>query len=337
VPQRKALLRVLVQGKRETRSPAEQVSGLPRSHARVVVINVATDLTTALAIASARRYVDAPVLLINCDPSDTSRRLMDRLASRLQFDIVEAPRQAHGRILDWVFRSIPSDIVVLLDSDAEIRSDKFVRRRLKLFKNRQIFGAGFTLVGPSWLPKLDAESGGLLMEQMWTPCLFLRRSYVVEALEAGVSFCYQAVYNDIRWSPTASRLLAKRFDNEWVESSRSLQRLPAGLRKRLRTATFPRLRWARRSFRGFRPNYVIFDTGAAIFEYCRYQRYWVFVGSNIRLLDDDEVYHYGGVTRDGLDTGLVRSKRRTDAIQRHARLRLRAVYGIDWDELIAGT
>jgi hypothetical protein len=122
---------------------------------------------------------------------------------------------------------------------------------------------------------------------------------VREALQASRSFSHFTLYNDIAVSPRLSRLLASRFP-DLTHRSPQFARLPRALRQRWESQPFDRMAWLRRDFNGQRPNYVFYDTGASIYQYCKYDRDWMFVGLDSRLHSVD-VAHYHGVTRQALN------------------------------------
>lgn len=165
----------------------EQLSGV---RCRTVIINVHTDLITARALLSALAHNALPVLVINCDPTEASRKVFETLMSTYEFDLIEAPLALHGTTLDWVFSSLPDERVLLLDSDAEIRKDGFVEWMGDKLDHGLCFGAGFLwgpfLIDEEWKSPPGAEI--LYMERPWIPCVMLKVEPVRSALAAGVSF-----------------------------------------------------------------------------------------------------------------------------------------------------
>ncbi len=310
-------------------------SSLPAEPARCVIINVNTESVTTLALASALRHADMPVLLLNCAPTAASTAHFEALlADGWKFDILDAPLRTHGATLDWVFRWIAADLVLLLDSDAEIREPGFCARLRSFFATPIVFGAGF-VNGPTWLEERHGASHrtGLRHERAWMPSVMFRTAHVRAALDAGMSFETRVIYNDLRWSRKVSQLLATRFMNAYVPRAPVLSRLPARTQAGLRSASLPWLAGGRREFYGHRPNYVYCDTGTDIFQWCRYQQQWVFAGLNVALLKD-EVAHYQGVTRRAL-----RPRQQNAAVLEDITAevvdRLKREYGIAWDELAA--
>ena len=313
------------------------LSVLPVASARAVVINVGTELMTTLALASAKRHAAMPLLLVNCDPTPESSALFDRLATAWGFDVVEAPRRTHGATLDWLFAELPADVVLLLDSDAEIRSTAFVERMWSSFGRPSVFGAGF-VEGPSWLDELSgvAPHTCFYQERPWVPCVMLRTAHVRSALEGGRSFAAHRIYNDVMWSRKVSAVLATRFQTDLVPKSSIIRRLPSPVRSWLSRQDLPWLAWARRDFYGHRPNYVVCDTAADVYQSCKHQRGLVFAGFPSVLQTHDEVVHYGGVTRAHLGRGGGFKRDMVD-IEDEVTRRLAEHYDIDWDDCVRRT
>lgn len=309
-----------------------RLSELPAAPARAVVINVGTELMTTLALASAKRHAAMPLLLVNCDPTPESSALFDRLGAEWEFDVVEAPRRTHGGTLDWLFEGLPAEVVLLLDSDAEIRSTEFIERMSSSFDRPSVFGAGF-VEGPWWLePRFGVTPRTcLFQERPFVPCVMLRTDSVRAALATGASFETRTIFNDVMWSERASRWLAMRFQNGFVPRSRVLKRLPGPVRTWLAARRFPALAWARRDFYGHRPNYVYCDTGADVYQWCRYDQWLVFAGTANALRTKDDVVHYKGTTRRSLGYGSP-GIRVLDDLETVIVERLATVYATDWDE-----
>lgn len=302
---------------------------LEPSTRRTVVINVGTDLVATRAVLSAIEVVGDPVLLVNCDPADAGRRTFDRLQARYQFDVFEAPIRDHGATLDHLFASLHDELILLLDSDAEILDLAFVARMRAAFRHPRTFGAGFTH-GPYFLsPELGAPPGFLCMERPWLPCVMLRRSAIQEALDAGHSFLHRSVPNDIGLSPRISRFLGGRYGPPWTPRSMRFDQLPSWARQRMSTWHLDRLQFARRRYHGHRPTVAYYDTGSDIYNYLRFRREMLFAGIPMELIDG-EVHHYAGVTRCSLwGPFLLDTDERT--IEDEVIARLADRYGYIWE------
>ena len=156
---------------------------------------------------------------------------------------------------------------------------------------------------------------------------------VRQALEHGVSFEARVIHNDVRWSRPISRLLAGRFvDDPHAPAIRAVRRLPRAWQDRMRTSRLQALRWARGDFYGTRPNYVFADMGADVYHWCRYRRAMLFAGLPAKLVRDDEVFHYGGVTRLTLSPWQTNGTRLA-SIEARVRQRLAEAYDVEWESL----
>ena len=90
---------------------------LATSHNQAVIINVGTRQVTTLALLSALRHAQMPVLLIDCESNDGSWDYFTRLMEDRPFDMLSAPLRQHGETLDWLFQNINCDNLLLIDSD----------------------------------------------------------------------------------------------------------------------------------------------------------------------------------------------------------------------------
>jgi hypothetical protein len=297
---------------------------------RTVVINVNTDLVATRALLSAVEVVGGPVLLVSCDPTPEGRAHFAALADKYGFDIVELPTRAHGDTLDLLFTELPDERLLLLDSDAEVRSAEFVDWMRAKLDHPLAFGAGFTW-GPFFLPESWAATPGTLlyMERPWIPCALFKVAPVREALAAGRSFRVRMEPNDVALSPRLSRILAARWDPTWATDSRLWRRLPGPLRRRLAGARLEWLRWARRRYHGLRPNMACYDTGADVYEHLKFERELLYAGIPVELAGD-EVHHYSGVTRYALH-GSFALDTSTDDIETEVVARLADRYGYTWE------
>src|SRR5262249_17251284 len=128
----------------------------------------------------------------------------------LTFDLVSAPLRPHGAALDWLFAGVPSDKVLLVDSDLEILGPAILAFMREFIDDECTFGCGF-VNGPGWL---DDHGGTILdhayyAERPWIPLTLLKVGFVREALRAGRSFLARTVYNDFAPSQVLSRLIAE--------------------------------------------------------------------------------------------------------------------------------
>jgi hypothetical protein len=265
---------------------------------RAIIVNVATELATTIAVASVRAALPtARVLVINCDPAVSSMVHFQYLADAWDFDLLDLPLQWHGVILDQLLPALPDDeVFMLLDSDAEIVDPTWASAMVAAVQEPGVYGSGFLQAG-GWLEATDVK--GVAPCTCWWPtkfftcCATLRASVVRDALQSGVSFTPRTIHNDVRSSPTLSRLLAMRFDDNDVLRSPEdppivvrpiVDRLPARVRNWLTGARLEWLSWARDDYDGHRPNYVYCDTGQQMHAWCTAQGL-EFVGGVIPRFD----------------------------------------------------
>jgi hypothetical protein len=165
---------------------------------------------------SALTHTDAPVLIINCGSRDGSRRHFEALASahRLAFHWLEWPLRPHGDALDALFRRVPADNVLLIDSDVELRTASLFDLMLsRLNSDANAYGAGF-LHGPAWL---GADQGlpphtAYYAERMWIPLVLLRTRAIRSALARhGSSFRPRRTFLELPHNPMLARVLGYRF------------------------------------------------------------------------------------------------------------------------------
>lgn len=292
---------------------------------RVVVVNVATDLVATRALLSAITFCDIPVLLLNCEPSHASRDHSDALMEHFRFDLLEVPLRLHGDQLDALFSQTADERIMLLDSDAEIRDAGFVAWMRAMMDLPAVFGAGF-LEGPFWIPESwKAPPRSLLyMQRPWMPCVMFRVEAIRNALQAGRNFGPHFEPNELWFSRRLANLLAARFDQPWGRDSRAFRRLPRSLRRRASTWSLDPLGLARRRYYSLRPKMAVFDTGALIYEYLRYERGLVFAGLDVELAGQ-KVHHYGGVTRSEMFGPMPLDVRAND-VENEVRDRLATAY-----------
>ena len=304
---------------------------------RVLIINVHTELVSTLAVLSALRHAPGMrVLLVDCDQTPAGRDHWDRLTRRWDFDVVGQPLRSHGIALDHLVPQLRAEVFLKLDSDAELRSPTVIPELLGRFRHPRVFGAGWT-EGGWWMNENQnaAPFTAIYHERPWTQCVVFRSALVRQALDRGISFEARVIHNDVRWSRSLSRLMASRFlGDPHAPDQPALECLPERWQLRLRTSRLTALAWARGDFYGNRPNYVFADMGADVYHWCKYKRAMLFAGLPAKLVREDDVFHYGGVTRLALDPGQTNGVR-LEAIAAGVRRRLGEVYDVEWESLSA--
>lgn len=279
---------------------------LPPREQQAVIINVGTKVFTTLALMSALRHAEMPVLIVDCESADGSREHFAALMEAYEFDLVAAPLRKHGRTLDWLFGQIAAETVLLIDSDAEILDREIIGLMRRSIAHQRVFGSGF-VHGPSWL--LHHPGIGYYQERPWMPLAMFRAVLVREALASGRSFIARKIYNDFAPSALLSHILAARFRVA-----------------RFRNSKLAWLNAFKRDYYGHKPSYVYCDTGAEIYQYLRHQRGYEFAGLPW-VLHPPYVAHIHGVTRLHLHPTDPNGTHPEDALPA-VRQRLKDAYGI---------
>lgn len=293
----------------------DNISDLPAIDELAVIINCGTKEVSTLALLSTLRYADMPVLVIDCESKDGSVEHFKTLMLTYSFDLLSAPLQAHGMTLDWLFRTVPAEKVLLVDSDLEILDPAIVRFMREFIDEELTFGAGF-VNGPGAMGGAFNEDGLCIdanpyfEERPWIPLTMLKVKFIREAISEGQSFGGKIIYNDFIFSRTISKKLAH-----------------LRARNRLLHAMNLRLPWFfRKRFYGKYPAIVYCDTGALLHCYLKYERELYFAGLPDRHLARFTL-HFGGVTRAAAlasDVSAIEQKRR---VLEEAETRLRERYG----------
>lgn len=225
---------------------------------RAIVINVRTELVTTLALASIRKNADCPILLINCDPTESSNAYFDGLSEEWGFDVLRWPIRPHGHALDQLFSESKDTFLWLVDSDAEIYSpDYFPQMIADLRIDEGIFGAGF-VHGPGWLSGKEKSGDGNAMYQIrpWIPCTGLRVSHMKEAIEHGVSFIDRTIREDLQ---------------RWI------------------------MKFSETDVDAINIDAIYCDTGADMYMWQTYKKERIYMGRSVHI--NSAVNHYHGVTR----------------------------------------
>jgi hypothetical protein len=284
----------------------QHISELRASNEQAVIINVGTKLVTTLALMSALRYANMPILLIDCESTDGSLQHFTKLMQQYRFDLLSAPLKNHGHTLDWLFQNIPVHNVLLIDSDLEITKPGLIELMRTLIARPQAFGSGIVHAG-DWMTALNMPHA-YYEERMWIPLTLLKVPIIRAALGAGMSFVPRGIFNDFPPSTFISRMLVKRF------------RIPLA-----RDLKLSWLNMLKREFHGIKPSFMQYDTGAELYQYLKVQHY-AFMGLPMRL-SQSYTTHFHGVTR------LLLNKRDTNgvalaSIAEQVSRRLRHEYGM---------
>lgn len=283
---------------------------LPRTSEMAVVINCGTLAAATLALLSSLRYLGMPVVLIDCESSDGSYAHFEGLLAREDFYLLQAPLRPHGITLDWLFKRVLADKVVLVDSDLEIRGEEIAAFMRRHIDEPVVFGTGF-VQGPT---TIDDKQGtflehAVLAERPWIPLVMLRTDRIRQALEAGKSFAAKTVYG----ARFGQRLLLRRFID-----LRCRGRIPKGTR-------WPQ--WMTEPHFAWWPEVVYYDTGGQIFHHLRYERELYMVALPERA-HERYCTHFGGLSREAMGHQ-ARNEGVEVEVQATLLRRLREGYGLD--------
>lgn len=271
-----------------------------------VIINVATPRVTLLALHSACRYLQIPLLLIECS---TGRDAVDLTSLETADDVyvVRAQRRPHGAMLDALFRCVRAPMVYLIDSDIEfLAPDAFDQMRVEM-ADRSAFGSGM-MHAASWLPAAGAPYG-YYVERMWLPFCGLRTRYVRAALDAGESFLHRRQPNDVAASEALSWLLMWRW------------RLPL-----FNHCSLNFLSRYRCEAYGVKAGFYYFDTGAQLYQsLLRKQLCYHALDASIMAIS---VKHFHGVTRRRISL-LDRTGTAQTSLECYVSARLAEHYGVN--------
>jgi hypothetical protein len=293
--------------------PPLQLFTLPEFNTVTVVINVGTHLVTTLALLSAKRHTDFPVVVIDCSTENDEYLYFEKLQNHIDFFVVKMPLRIHGETLDILFRNINTEHILLLDSDAEITNPSFLD--CDLYRKDDTFGMGF-IQGPSKMLEGSMDNWQFLyyQERMFIPCVQLKRQKILEALDAGCSFAAKEVYNDFPFFPVISRILYRRFSFTFFQK----HDIPFFSPFRARYNDY------------HKPSMIYYDTGAEVYMYLKYKCGYDFIGLPSKH-HGKYFNHYHGITRRMLNKNDTNSSEyKPDEIKK----RLVDVYGFNYDEFI---
>jgi len=294
------------------------LSELAHVPVRAVIINCNTRWVTTLALLSALRHAGVPVLLMDCESTDGSWGWFIELSQRHAFDLIKAPLHPHGHTLDNLFRHIPADQVLLIDSDLEILSPVISADIIQAAAADRCYGAGFLHAG-EWIRggRLPSSANGFYMERMWVPFACLNAAPVRAALESGSTFMHSRDYLELRGSLLLSKALYARHRLPVVKhlKLKSLQRFR-------QQATVP----GNAPNLGLGPAFHEYDTGARLHEYFLHSMGLKFTNFGMDVCSSS-VKHYHGITRATLSPGRDNATP-PDSILKEVMQRLHNAYGM---------
>lgn len=261
----------------------KELTEIPYESERAIIINCGTRLSTTLSILSALRYLDIPVLVIDCPVPNTAGNgqsdygYFTELQRSYQFDLISMPLRKHGDTLDSVFTQLSSDYICLIDSDLEILNDKAIGWMREYVQLADVFGSGFSH-GP--LNHFLNMKNGYYARRMWIPFTLLKTKPIKERILGGVSFNIDKRWNDIPWSEKWSKRCYKYLTIRYSLFDKSFNLL-------------------RKKYGTKKPACALFDTGAHIYESLE-QEGLTFAGPQTSVCGL-YVTHFDGITRNLLD------------------------------------
>ncbi len=187
---------------------------------------------STLALFSALRYSDFPIVLVNCDPPSLSDfDYFKRLQSKYDFHLVNWPLNSHGKTLDKVFTSFEVENILCIDSDVEILNSDIIDFCLKYINFKNVFGTGF-LQFAEWdiQPSLNYKNIGYSTERPYMPLVLLKRKILSELIKQGMSFDIVDFVNNRSDSPIKKLYLTlvnklinlNKFDSEFFQLNNNL-------------------------------------------------------------------------------------------------------------------
>lgn len=289
---------------------------LPSLPELAIVINVGTKYVTTLALLSALRYTQMPVVVIDCASRDGSYDWFAELQLQHDFYLMQWPLRQHGETLDRIFRTARAERVLLVDSDVEVLNMEMISRmRSMLEASPKVYGSGYLhpahwLEYHYWTDLPLAPGIGYYMERPWIPFTLLRVEPIRIAFGHGRSFMHRLVLNDFPSLPFVSRVLWSRFRFSYFRQHR--------------------LDWldvVRRRYNGEKPCYLSFDTGAEIHEFLKDKEKLRFESVSEDFVPWS-VTHFSGITRGSLHSGSTADAFKIEAAHPVVAQRLRDEYGV---------
>lgn len=268
----------------ESKVVYDKIEDIPYIKNVAIIINVNTKIASTLALLSALRYIKMPIIFIDCFYQEDNLTWFKSLQSENDFILASLPLRPHGHTLDHIFSKINAENVLLIDSDIEVLNSKLIDILTEFIDKNNVYGAGF-LHGPGRMTKQQMPNGcfGLFQERMWIPFTLLKVDFIRSAIQSGKSFINEKLYNDISFSPIMSRFFYKRFNIDFFNDHDLII-----------------LNLFRRRFHGWKPSFIINDTGANIHMFLKYEKNHMFVDIPLEFYGD-YVTHFHGITRKTLD------------------------------------
>lgn len=295
------------------------ISTIPYSSERAVIVNVHTLLCTTLAILSTRRYMDMPLLVIDCPLNgESDAEALRCLQKNYDFDLICLPLRHHGDTLDDLFLHIQTDWLYLVDSDVEVLSGEALHmmrtmRQQSLIEEHRIFGVGMKQVAGYGLPPMEHTYHA---ERMWIPYCCLNVELLRGEIEPGRSFNIVSKSNLSKTGGAIRRIRNKFCKFHWYKIGSIMDVC---------------MNWFRKRYKEHSGHYIdetLYDTGALLFE--------VLSAKGLHYIDwsfyayPAYVTHFCGVTRSAMYRNEPVAAQISD-IEQTIRQRLSEVYHFDYN------
>jgi hypothetical protein len=264
------------------------LTDIPYRKELAIIINVGTRFVSTLALLSTIKRAGMPVLLVDCSFQNSTEDydFFKLLMNDYDFDLISLKLDNHGKTLDYLFRNLNSDYILLVDSDLEILDDNIVGLMRKYIQKQDVFGSGF-LHGGLWLEKKvnwEENRDGYYEERMFIPFTLLNVNKIREALDKGITFDGRMIYNLLPFNQNLSRRIL---------NSPKLNKLAF-----FRNYEYSIFNIFKKVYHKQKPLIILYDTGSDIYMYLRYQKSYFFAGVDANTtIESDFVKHYSGITR----------------------------------------
>jgi hypothetical protein len=221
------------------------ISELPRRKQRVIIINYNTKYPALLALLSSLRYVKSPVLLIDCSTDDSFDFFKCKMEQH-EFDLIGMPLQSHGLTLDKIFSETKDEQLLLVDSDIEILNRGIVEFMNQGINYSNAFGSGF-LTENNLIDFNTKMKESLYYERPFIPLVLFNTHSIKQAINKGISFNANMVNNEFP-------LVPEKY-HRYIKKLCSILKIDTRL--------------FRKKYFNYRPKFVIYDTGAKMYEYLK--------------------------------------------------------------------
>ncbi len=250
---------------------------LPPFETLGIVIGIDTRIFTTLAVASAARHLQIPLLIVDGYSNDRSFEALRGLDLPVDSWLIRMERRIHGVFIDEFVRELKTEQLLLIDSDLEVRDAKAFRAMmlaLHASQNEQAitYAAGWSHGDHDMAS--DDMPHAWFSRRAWIPFSLFDRGRTVELLDLPTTF--------------ESKWIGNEFPNQWI-ANQLVKRAFFGPTKRWPLKPLAPLRKSRR---GTKAAFYVYDTGALVFEAAE-ARKWRFADIGWDMMNASVVHHEG--------------------------------------------